>query len=338
MASNVSLIGQTSAQSERLAALRQQMNDLSRVVTTGQVSDTYSGLGTAAEQVLNLNSQQPLLQSYLTNITDVSNNMTLMNNALTSITDVGNQLVSAIQTQLENSPTDQQDIQQLAKQGLQTVEDMINQNYNGQYLFAGSNGDTQPFVDGGTLNSNFVNQINSWLSTGDTTGLLSNINGFSSTNLGLSPALANTGDVTAQIGDNQTVDYTINAANPGFESIIKALTLVANTPYPTATDTATGSDYENVMNSALGMVQQGVSQVNATTTTLAGKFEEVDAAKTDNTNDLTLVQNQLSTLTAADTTTAITEMQTLQTQLTASYQVTNMVSNLSLVNYLSFTG
>ncbi len=31
-------------------------------------------------------------------------------------------------------------------------------------------------------------------------------------------------------------------------------------------------------------------------------------------------------------------MQTLQTQLTASYQVTNMVSNLSLVNYLTFTG
>ncbi len=70
------------AQGERLAGLRQQMDNLSREVTTGQVSDTYSGLGTNADPVLNLNAQQPLLQSYLTNISSASNTMTLMNNAL----------------------------------------------------------------------------------------------------------------------------------------------------------------------------------------------------------------------------------------------------------------
>ncbi len=57
-----------------------------------------------------------------------------MNNALTNISDVGNQLVTAIQTQLQNSPANIQNIQQIAQQGLQTVEAMINQNNNGQYL------------------------------------------------------------------------------------------------------------------------------------------------------------------------------------------------------------
>jgi len=333
---NVSLLGQSTAQSERLAALRQQMDTLSSEVTTGQVADTYSGLGTQAEPVLNLNAQQPLLQSYQNNISTVSNTMTLMNNALSQISDAGTTLIDAIQTQLQNSPTNLQNVQQIAQRGLQTVEDMINQNNNGQYLFAGSNGSSPPFVDNSTLNSNFVNQINGWLATGNTPTLLGNISGFTATNLGLSSSLTTSGNVTAQIGDNQTVDYTINANNPGFQNIIRALTLVANTPYPSATDTATPADFQAVMGSALTTAQQGVTQVNATATTLGGKFEQVNAAKTTNTADLSLVQSQISTLTSADTTTAISEMQALQTQLTASYQVTNMVSKLSLVNFLTF--
>lgn len=336
MSSNISLLGQTNAQSERLASLRQQMDNLSREATTGQVSDTYSGLGTQATPVMSLNSQQPLLQSYLGNISNVSNTMTLMNNALSQITDVGNQLVTAIQTQLQNSPTNLQSVQQIAQQGLQTVEDMINQNNNGQYLFAGSNGSNPPFVDNSTLNSNFVNQINTWLATGNTSTLLNNVNSFSATNLGLSASLATSGNVTAQIGDNQTVDYTINANNAGFQNIIRALTLVANTPYPSPTDTATPAGFQQIMNSALVTAQQGVTQVNAIAETLAGKFDQVNNAKTNNTTDLNLVQNQLSTLTSADTTSAITQMQALQTQLTSSYQVTNLVSKLSLVNFITF--
>ena len=334
--SSVSLLGQTTAQSERLADLRKQMDNLSREVTTGQVSDTYSGLGTQAGPLMNLNSQQPLLQSYLSNISSVSNTMTLMNNALSQITDVGNQLVTAIQTQLQNSPTNLQNVQQIARQGLQTVQDMINQNNNGQYLFAGSDNSSPPFVDNSTLNSNFTNQINSWLATGDTTTLLNNINGFSATNLGLSQGLAASGNLTTQIGDNQTVDYTIKADNAGFQNIIRALTLVANAPFPSGTDTATATDYQNVMNSALVTAQQGVTQVNTTSATLAGKFAQVNAAKDNNTTDLQLVQNRIATLTGADTTTAIAEMQALQTQLTSSYQVTNLVSHLSLVNFLNF--
>lgn len=333
--SNVSLLGQTNAQSQRLADLRQQMDNLSRQVTTGQISDTYSGLGTSAEPLLNLNSQQPLLQSYQNNIATVSNTMTLMNNALTNISDVGNQLVTAIQTQLQNSPTNLLNVQQMAKQGLQTVEAMINQNNNGKYLFAGSDSGTPPFTDNSTLNSNIQNQATSWLATGDTATYNNTVNGFSATNLGLSAGLAASGNVTTQIGDNQTVDYTIKANQPGFQDIIRALTIVANTPYPSNADVATPADFQSVMNNALTTAQKGVQEINNTTQQLAGKFDLVNAAKTTNTSDLTLVQNQISTLENADTTTAISEMQALQTQLTASYQVTNMVSKLSLVNFIT---
>ncbi len=333
---NVSLIGQVTAQSQNLATLRQQLNDLSQQVTTGQTASDYAGLGTNAEPVLNLNAQQPLIQGYQSNITNVSNKMTMMNSALSQITSVGNNLVAAIQTQLQNSPSNVANVQQIAAQGLQTVEDMLNQNINGQYLFAGSNSTTPPFADSSTLNSNFNNEIQNWLATGNTSALTSAINGFSASNLGLSPGLATSGNVTTQVDANTNVDYTVKADGAGFQDLIRALTLVANTPYPTASNTATGPDYQNLMNSALTTAQKGVTEVNNTAQTLAGKFAQVKAIGNQNTSDLTIVQNQLSTLTSADTTSAITEMQALQTQLTSSYQVTSLVNKLSLVNYVTF--
>src|SRR5438105_3884276 len=115
-ANSVSLLGQAIAQSKRLGDLRVTMDSLSREITTGQTADSYSGLGTQAQPLQNLNALQPLLQSYQTNVDTVSNKMTLMNNALTNISTVGNQLISALQTQLQNDPTDIASIRQVAQQ------------------------------------------------------------------------------------------------------------------------------------------------------------------------------------------------------------------------------
>ncbi len=333
---SISLMGQTTAQSTNLADLRQQLNDLSQQVTTGQLTPDYSGLGNNVKPVLDLNGQQPLIQGYQANIDNVSNKMTMMNSALTQMITVGNNLVAAIQTQLQSSPVNAANIQQIASQGLQTLQDMMNQNIDGQYLFAGSSSSQPPYAGSNILNSNFNNEIQNWLATGNTTALTTAINGFPATGLGLSSSLATSGNVTTQVDANTNVDYTVKADSTGFQDLIRSLALVANTPYPGPTNTATGPDFQNLMNYALTTAQKGVNEISATTQTLAGKFAQVKAIKEQNASDLTIVQNQLSTYTAANTTNAITEMQALQTQLTSSYQVTNIISKLSLVNYLQF--
>lgn len=331
---NVSLLAQSGAQSRRLGDLRQQLDDLSRQVSTQQKSDTYGGLGTDAINLQYLNKQEPMLQSYLNNISNVSNSMTLMNNALTSISKVGNDLVSAIQTQIKNGSDTIASIQQIAQQGLKMVEDMINTQYNGKYLFAGSASDSPPFVDDSTLNSNFVTQINNWLASGDTAALNATIDGFTPTNLGLSAGLSTAGASTARIGDNLSVDYTMKASDTGFQNLIRGLTLIANLPYPGNSDVATSANFTDVMTHALSTVQNAMQDINTSTQTLAGKFNLLKSVQTDHQNDLQLVQTQIAQITNADPTEALVKIQTLQTQLTASYQVTNIVSQLSLVNFL----
>jgi flagellar hook-associated protein 3 FlgL len=334
ISNNVSLFGRSISQSQRLGDLRALMDDLSRQVTTGQIAENYSGLGTRATALINLNSQEPLLKTYQANIQNVSNKMTMMNNAMASISDVGNQVITAIQTQLQNDPANFANIRQIAQQGLQTVESLLNLSIGGQYLFAGSDYASPPFIDDSALNSNFNNQLQGWLASGNTAALTANIDGFSAASLGLSSGLASSGNVTTRVNDTLNINYTVKADQAGFKDIIRALTLVANAPYPSSTDTATAADFQNVMDYALATAQRGVQAVNSTAQELAGKFVLVKAAQKQNDTDLALVQNQISALTSADTTAAIVQMQSLQVQLQSSYQVTSIVNQLSITDYI----
>ena len=331
---NVSLLGQSTAQNKRLADLRSLMDNLSRQITTGVTVENYAGLGTNAGPAQNLHAQLPLLKSYQSNIDTVSNKMTLMNGALGNITDVGNQLITALQTNLQSDPTNVTALRQLAQQGLSTVQEMMNQHYNGQYLFAGSDYSAPPFQDANSLNANFANQAAAFLASGDSAALLTAVSGFSDASLGLSAALTDSSSVTTRITDTLNVDYTVKADDASFQDMLRALTLIANLPLPTGGDVATLNDYHDVMTEAMTMLQQGVTGINNTAQTLAGKFSLVQSAQAQNDADINIVQNQISKFESADTAAAITQMQLLQTQLEAAYQVTGLVSKLSLVNFI----
>lgn len=330
---NVSLLAQSTLQSGRLNDLRSLMDDLSRQVTTQKKFDDYAGFGTSALDVQRLRGQKPLIQTYMNNIDRVSTRMTLMNTSLSNISKIGTSLVSSIQTLIQNGPASINSIQQVSRQGLQTIEELLNQNIDGHYLFAGSDVNNPPFLDDSTLNSNFVTQINSWLATGDNTTLINNTDGFSGTALGLSSGLAASGNVTARVDDSLDIDYTIKADQPGIRDILRGLAFVANLPIPAATDTATRADFNTIMLHILPTVQNAVQEVNGISQQLAGKFNLLKTIKDNHQSDLDLVQTQIDKIENVDPASALTQMQALQTQLTASYQVTKVVSQMSLTNF-----
>lgn len=334
MPNNVSLLGHMTAQTGRLGDLRARLNELSRQITTGQIAQSYGDLGTQAQPLQSFHSMEPMLKSYQNNIDTVSNTMTIMNNAMSNISSVTNDFIASMQTLLQNDPSNIISIRQIAENALKTVQDMMNQSIDGKYLFAGSDSSTPPFVDNSTLNSNVNNQIQTWLASGSNSGLTSAVEGFSSTSLGFSATLADSGNLTIQIGVSRTVDYTVKADGDGFQNIVRALTIAANLPYPQAGDTATMNDFQTVMNSALEIAQRGVKEVDNQAQVLAGKFAMVKTIQSQNSAELNIVQTQISKMESADTTSAIAELQILQTQLAASYQVTGIVSQLSLVNYM----
>jgi flagellar hook-associated protein 3 FlgL len=333
---NISFFAQATSQSNRLNDLRSLMDDLQRQATTQKKFESLSGFGTGTLNLLRLRNEQPLLQSYMDNIDQVSTRMTLMNTSLSKISEVANQMINTINLQRQNGQINVAAVQQQAQQSLKFVEDLINQNIDGHYLFGGSDMTNPPFVDDSTLNSNFQNQIAPWLAGTITNAQIkATTDGFSLTNLGLSAGLPAAGTVTARIDHNLDIDYTIKADQQGFQDVIRALAFAANLTYPDATtDVATPVQYNDLLDHILDMATDGVREVNDTSQQLASKFNLVKSIRENHASDLGVGQTQIDKIENADPTSVLTSMQVLQTQLTASYRITQTVSQLSLVNFL----
>ena len=77
-----------------------------------------------------------------------------------------------------------------------------------------------------------------------------------------------------------------------------------------------------------------MQEVNDTNQQLASKFGLVKSIRENHVSDLNLNLTQVDKIENADPTTVLTSLQALQNQMTASYEVTRIVSQLSLLNFL----
>jgi len=337
ISSNVSFQAQSTSQIVRLNDLRAMMDDLQRQATTQKKHDSFSGFGTDSLNLLFLRNAQTMTQGYLANIDTVTNRITSMSTAMTQMSKLGNEIVSAIGTgDISNMAA----LNQLAQQNLQFVQDLLNTQADGHYLFSGSDNASQPFTNESALNSNFVNQINAWLANpapnADTT-LINATDAFDASQLGLNGVgLAAAGQVTMRIDKNVDIDYTVKADQPGFKDIINALAFLANirAPDPAAGDVATTAQFSNVLSHIGEVLSRGIRGANDENQQLAGKFNLAKNVKESHDNDLSILQKQLDNLENADPSSAIISLQALQTQLQASYQVTRIVSQMSLINFM----
>jgi flagellar hook-associated protein 3 FlgL len=330
---NVSFLSQTMSQISRLKDLRVSLDDLQRQVTTQKKFDNYGGYGTDSLNLQFLRTTETLTESYIGNIDTVSNRMEMMSNNMTQISKLGNQLLSAVHL---GGATDVSSINPLAQQNLQFVKDLVNQTLDGRYLFGGSDAENPPFVDESTLNSNFINQVNLWLGGGGNAQLTGAMDGFSADNLGLSPGLANAGALTARISHNMDIDYTVKADQPGFQDIIRGLAFFANLKYPdpAAGDLATPAEFDAALKHGVDVLTRGVQEMNDAAKQLVGKVSLMKDIKESHKSDMELLLTQIDGIENMDPSSAIITMQLLQNQLTASYQVTKIVGQLSLVNFL----
>jgi len=335
---NVSFLAQSTSQISRLKELHSSLDDLQRQVTTRKKHEDFSGFGVDALNLQRLRASKNMTENYLKNIDTVSRRMDLMNQSMNEIIKVSRQVLNAVQVQGQSAATEMKSVNQLAADSLKFVEDLINQTFEGRYLFAGADAETAPFIDHSTLNSNFINRISTWLGGGGNAGLTSAIDGFTSTNLGLSPGLATSSPVTMRIDDSIDIDYTVKADHAGFKEIIRSLTLLANLKYPDPVgpppDVATPAEFQGMLDYASDKLSKSIQTMSDTSKSLASKFALTKSIKDNHEQDLQTMLTQIDDIENVNPSDAILSLQSVQSQLTAAYQVTKIVKDISLVNYL----
>jgi flagellar hook-associated protein 3 FlgL len=306
---SVSTIAQMQQVIQNLSQLDTKGNTLEQELSTGLTSQSYSGIAPQAEQLVNLSSLESQQQAYINTINTVNTQLSSMSLATSTMATIVEQFASELQTNAFN--TTGETIQQQAQGLLQQIGDYLNTQGGEGYLFSGSDTTTAPYnpsglPDPGTLTS----PVNGAPPNGYYQG--------------------NDDVASAQIDTNLNVSYGITADNPAFEQVVRVLNFLANSP-PLSQSNST--DVANV-NTAQQMLDTAGTELQQLTSTIGDNQSELNNELQMQQQALTLTQGNISNITQANPATVITQLDTLQTQIEASYQAVNMLQNLTLANYL----
>jgi hypothetical protein len=146
------------------------------------------------------------------------------------------------------------------------------------------------------------------------------------------------GSVSALVGSDTTVNYGVQANEPGIANVLANVAVFAAMSF--SPSNANSSAAYSALGQRVGL-NLNPQPGNGTQTTvdietdLANAQDAIQTANSQQTQTQTTLQNFVQGITGINNDQVAAEILTLQTQLQASLQTTAMLSKLSIVNYLS---
>jgi len=302
----VTNIEQQNQMLQYLQQLQSQGSTLENQIASGQKSQTYAGISSQAGQVINLAATQSLQQSYMNTIDTVNTRLQTMNLAMQNIASIATNFHNTLANSAF-SPNGAS-VQQTAQQLLTELGSYMNTQDGTRYVFSGNKTSTPTFSPAGLPNP------------GDLT-----------TNIAADYYGGDGGVAQATVDHNVNLQYGVTGDNAAFEQIVRVLNFFANNPTPLSQ--ANPTDVTNV-NQAQQMLANAALSVQQLVATAGEQQNNLSQLKTAHQSAMTLASTSLNNIEQVDSATVITQLNTLQTQLQASYQTINMLQSLSLTNYL----
>ena len=246
--------------------------------------------------------------------------------------------------------------------------ELLNSKEGDSYLFAGADSLQRPFTDTGTLDSALNTLITGWKNGSittdeliadikDGTALDGNSNAITDSTIGFSSSLSNgtAGDVFVRADDNSEFKYTILANEDSLRNVMVALAVIKNEnllpivdvyesgTYPAVPDEkgapgATAQEQQQNFYKLYSAMSQMVSQSIDDVDKIRFKLETVRVQISETKRALTdqkfLLENTVTSVEDVDVNEVAVKLTTLRTQIEASYRVTSLTQNLSLVSFL----
>jgi flagellar hook-associated protein 3 FlgL len=271
--------------------------------SSGLVSTDYGGYGAGAGQIINLQVSVSQATAFADAATAAQDRASAMSSALTSISD----LMTSFRTDLtEANSTDggSTDLTDSASELLQQMASDLNTQYEGEYVFAGSQTGTQP-VD--------ISDPPYAAATATSSADTSYYQGDDTT-------------TSVRVSDQQVVSYGITADNTAFEQALRAMNMVANSSSSTV-DSATISAASTLMESAIEDLSDLQGKLSADT-------GAIESAGNEQTSYETFASTMADDLTNVDVAQVTAKITAYQSQLEASYAAIAKIEGLSLADYL----
>ncbi len=332
----ISFAGQSKAQSTRLLDLRSSLLDLQRQMATQKRSDDFSGLGVDTGTVQRLRTEGNETSAYMKTIDRISIRTRIMSEAMTEAVDVAREVVNSMRLQIREGDIEIGAVRTIAQENLRFLQELVNSTNNGTYVFAGNDVRNPPLDNMATLNSNMQTEVTDWLNGTQTSNqLIGDVQSMSGTALGYSTSLQSAGDVLVKIDSNVEVNYTVKGDGNGFSDIIKGVALMANLQDPDpAVDVGTKAEFFQIYDEIITTVSQGIQNLDRENFNLSSKNSLMNNIQERHIKDKGILETILAKTENVDLSETIVKLQAVESQLTASYETTRVVSELTLINFI----
>jgi len=263
------------------------------------------------------------------------------------------------------SDVDFQSLQQLAGSLYDVFIDLVNEKDGDRFVLAGAETKIQPLVDSGTLDTAITSLLGDWKTTGITTDeLISGLqsrdasvdpNAVTDTIIGYSAPLSSGSvkNIYVRVDDNTEIDYTALANESAFRDIIVAAAYIKNENLPpiadeldpatlaVLTEGAPGTtlqemkdNFYNVFNNMTTLVNNAIDRIDQARFKLESARARITEIKHSHEDAQNLLLGTIADVEDVDINEVAVKITSLQIQLEASFRVTALLQDLSLVNFI----
>ena len=295
-------------------------------------------------QMLNAQSGIERLESY--------NNSNIMaklynnsyNTIVTSITTLASEVkdtLSGAQTYDQALATDMLNNIDLA---LGQISAMLNENINGNYLFAGSNYSSMPVNNDIGQNGNIIDPAsqNPYVQEIDAqVNVLPNlvppnVPSYQTANIAITKANSWQNNYY-NISPNQIMSYGISANDPALQEVIKGLqiakaALIQGAAQSNSTDSNT--TYNNYRAAAITSLNSSAQSLQGISSAIATNYATIEEQTAMNSVFISILTSQITDIQEVNMATVAVQINSVQNQLQATYSLTADIQKLSLLNYL----
>lgn len=298
--STLATLQQSLAMRQIVARQTAEADGLSQEVATGMKRDVHAANAPAATRALEVRAHRAANTAYLDTNKVLEGRLESMSDAMAGIADTGRafldlSLTGAIMTDHRNV------YRQQARHTLETIAGLLNATYGGDYLFSGQTTDTAAVRVVDTPPAPVTVDF-----------------------------LGSADPLSARIDDTTTLPYGVNATDDAFRTILGAVGDALNADVTAMTE----AQFDALRTGVTSLLDSGLQRLTALQARL-GNQQQVLGDRIDGQHALeNLYAREVTDIEGADVEETAVRLQSMQTQLRATYEVTARMGRMTLLDYL----
>lgn len=325
--------------------LQSQLTTDQTEVATEQKANIGQSLGARTGSLLSLQSQMDQLNSYTNTNNLAATRLSATSSTLTSMLSSAQDMAQSVTEATGVGSTST--LQTSAQDSLESLVGNLNTSSGGEFIFGGINTGNQPVTTTAATdlpaaaNTAFQTYLNGPpvinASTMTSAQMQTFLNGSSFSQVFTSSGGTSTYSqasntlINSQISPSQSLTTSVSANNSAIGQVAQAYTMLS----AFAGQNISANALSAVTSTAAKLISSGTAGLNNLASGVGIAQSTVTDTNTQISSQVTLLTNNVSDLNGVDPTALSTQVSALTTQLEASYELTQKLSQLSLVNYLT---